>query len=98
MGHVQILYDGDDTDVVAHLRELRCVTLMFVGPPFASALEVQEFWAFEDLHWQWGGQPGNYNLMVKQGFGVRFRTFVTFHLTMMLHSRPSVGEHFNYPC
>ena len=52
---MQILYDGHDTDVVAHLSALRCVTLFFAGPPFASALEVQEMWAFDQLHWQWGG-------------------------------------------
>ena len=54
-GHMQILYDGNDMDVVAHLRALHCVTLFFVGAPFASALEVQEHWAFSELHWQWGG-------------------------------------------
>jgi hypothetical protein len=52
---LQILYDGDDTAVVGHLRALHCVTLFFVRPPFASALEVQEMWAFDQMHWQWGG-------------------------------------------
>ena len=52
---LQILYDGDDTAVVTHLRALQCVTLFFVRPPFASALEVQEMWAFDQMHWQWGG-------------------------------------------
>ncbi len=67
LGHDQILYDGDDTDVVAHLRALRCVTLFFVRPPFASALEVQEMWAFDELHWQWGGCVLQVSLHVQLG-------------------------------
>ena len=167
----QILYDGTDTDVIAHLRAVLCVTLFFVGPPFASALEVQEMWAFTQMHVQWGGcglrrnnslpvctsaactrstmlsharhllalsrrgsgkmqhtaeevgrrsycgarplveprvsfhecrQPGNYKLMVKQGFGVEraLRAGLQQGLQWLIHADPdellySQTESFN---
>lgn len=46
------------------------------GTPAATALLLllqalaARFQAYRGNHWQWGGQPGNYALMVKQGFCV----------------------------
>lgn len=46
------------------------VTLVRVQGPRADPLLTARFAAFRRNHWQWGGQPGNYALMVKQGFCV----------------------------
>lgn len=63
----QVLYDGTNREAVALLSGVNHVTLQFLAPPFASAKDVEEFAAWEARHWQWGGKPGNFRLMVKQG-------------------------------
>lgn len=64
---MQILYDGTDRAAVDTLSRIRHVTLQFAAPPFASEVDAQEFARWEQRHWQWGGKPGNFKLMVKQG-------------------------------
>jgi len=63
----QVLYDGTDSETVAQLSSIKHVTLLFLAPPFASAGDIEQFAAWQGRHWQWGGKPGNFNLMVKQG-------------------------------
>lgn len=63
----QVLYDGTDSETVAQLSSIKHVTLLFLAPPFASAGDIAQFAAWQGRHWQWGGKPGNFNLMVKQG-------------------------------
>ena len=69
---LQLLYDGSDPEAVRLLRLLRHVTLMHIHPPFASAADHAKFelyaqGASEASSRQWAGQPGNFQLMVKQG-------------------------------
>ena len=69
---LQLLYDGSDPEAVRLLGTLRHVTLMHIHPPFASAveqakLELYDQGASEASSRQWAGQPGNFQLMVKQG-------------------------------
>lgn len=46
------------------------VSLVTLRGPRADEALSARFRAFEANHWQWGGQPGNFALMVKQGFCV----------------------------
>lgn len=64
---VQLLYDGTDAAAVELLSRIRHVRLMHLRPPFASAEERTKFEFYAQQAQQWGGQPGNYELMVKQG-------------------------------
>ena len=62
-----MLYDGTDGQAVGHLSSIAHVTLQFLAPPFASARDIERFAVWQARHWQWGGKPGNFQLMVKQG-------------------------------
>jgi hypothetical protein len=71
-----ILWDGGDAHAAALLSRMRHVTLAPLTPPAAANATAEDaarwarFVAFRGNHWQWGGRPGNYALMVKQGFCV----------------------------
>jgi hypothetical protein len=66
-----ILWDGTDEAARARLTGLNHVTLLRVTPgPGYDADAAQRFATFEANHWQWRGRPGNYVLMVRQGFAV----------------------------
>lgn len=76
-----MLWDGGDADAAALLRRVHHVTLAPLVEPHVAAgrnasLSSEDaargarFAAFRANHWQWGGKPGNYALMVKQGFSV----------------------------
>jgi hypothetical protein len=69
---VQLLYDGHDEEAVRFLSSIRHVTLMHIHPPFASPADLAKFelWTHGSgitSQRQWTGQPGNFELMVKQG-------------------------------
>ncbi|PRW56345.1 glycosyltransferase-like protein [Chlorella sorokiniana] len=69
-----LLYDGQDVEAVRLLALVRHVTLIHIHPPFASAAQQAKFEAYarsagDVATQQWGGQPGNFELMVKQGYG-----------------------------
>lgn len=69
---LQLLYDGQDAEAVRLLGTLRRVTLVHIHPPFASAAASAKFRLYQGAasstaSRQWGGQPGNFELMVKQG-------------------------------
>lgn len=69
---LQLLYDGQDAEAVALLGGIRHVTLIHIHPPFASPADAAKFGLYaasagEVSSKQWGGQPGNFQLMVKQG-------------------------------
>jgi hypothetical protein len=69
---LQLLYDGQDAEAVRLLGTLRHVTLIHIHPPFAPAADCAKFELYKGgasstASRQWGGQPGNFELMVKQG-------------------------------
>eukprot|EP01025_Chloroclados_australasicus_P067086 TRINITY_DN9272_c2_g1_i6.p1 TRINITY_DN9272_c2_g1~~TRINITY_DN9272_c2_g1_i6.p1 ORF type:complete len:732 (+),score=93.71 TRINITY_DN9272_c2_g1_i6:291-2198(+) len=66
-----ILYDGHDEEAVFALSHIKHVRLIFVHGPHVTPRQAEAFKEWESKHWQWGGKPGNYQLMVKQGFGTR---------------------------
>ncbi len=70
-----VLWDGADADAAALLARVRHVTLaplrLDAVPGRADASRAARFATFRGNHWQWGGRPGNYELMVKQGFCVQ---------------------------
>ena len=68
----QLLYDGQDAEAVALLSRIRHLTLIHIHPPYASPADRAKFelWgaaAAATANRQWAGQPGNFELMVKQG-------------------------------
>lgn len=65
----QLLYDGADPTAVELLSRIRHVRLMHLHEPWASAQERAAFEFYSQQAKQWAGQPGNYELMVKQGKG-----------------------------
>ena len=74
-----VLWDGGESDAVALLQRVRHVTLAplltdaaaaSANVPAADKARYDRFVAFRSHHWQWAGRPGNYELMVKQGFCV----------------------------
>lgn len=67
---VFILWDGDDEAAEALLRACAPVTLLPLAGPRAPPAVVARFARYHSNHWQWGKRPGNYQLMVKQGFCV----------------------------
>lgn len=62
-----ILWDGADEAARQRLAAVRHVALLRLGSDAAAAAR---FASFHANHWQWRGRPGNYVLMVKQGFAV----------------------------
>lgn len=64
-----MLYDGADNATVAYLRQLAPVTVLYIHEPFASEMELSAYNRYKSSARQWGGKPGNYELMIKQGFG-----------------------------
>lgn len=69
---LQLLYDGQDAEAVRLLAQVSSVTLTHIHPPFASPADLAKYALWTgginaSSHRQWGGQPGNYELMVKQG-------------------------------
>ncbi|KAI3436820.1 hypothetical protein D9Q98_006230 [Chlorella vulgaris] len=69
-----LLYDGQDAEAVRLLAQVSSVTLTHIHPPFASPADLAKYALWTgginaSSHRQWGGQPGNYELMVKQGYG-----------------------------
>jgi hypothetical protein len=66
-----ILWDGADEAARARLAAVRHVQLLRLSPgPGHDGAAALRFAAFQSNHWQWRGRPGNYVLMVKQGFAV----------------------------
>jgi hypothetical protein len=66
-----IAWDGGEEDVVKLLRSLPHVQVIYLAPhPKATARRNSRWESFRAAHWQWGAQPGNFQLMVKQGFAV----------------------------
>eukprot|EP01023_Acetabularia_acetabulum_P027013 TRINITY_DN25552_c0_g1_i3.p1 TRINITY_DN25552_c0_g1~~TRINITY_DN25552_c0_g1_i3.p1 ORF type:complete len:728 (-),score=153.66 TRINITY_DN25552_c0_g1_i3:96-2009(-) len=66
-----VLYDGHDEEAVFALSHIKHVKLIFVQGPHASAVDIEEFKQWGKKHIQWGGKPGNFQLMVKQGYGTK---------------------------
>lgn len=64
---LQLLYDGNDPEAVELLSGVQHLRLMHLHPPWASTRETAMFEFYSRQARQWGGQPGNYELMVKQG-------------------------------
>ncbi len=64
---LQVLYDGNDMLAVRALQEIMHVTLIHIHDPFLKGVERQKYSLWVQRNGQWGGQPGNYDLMVKQG-------------------------------
>ena len=65
----KILYNGHDEAAVAALEQVRHVSLIHVHPPWASAKDGALLDLYAGLSRQWKGRPGNYALMVTQGYG-----------------------------
>ena len=63
----QILYDGRDPEAVAALSRVPAVRLIHIHAPWASPADAAKYELFARATPQWGGRPGNYELMVKQG-------------------------------
>jgi hypothetical protein len=69
-----LLYDGKDKEVVGVLGSIQCVELMHVHEPWSKEkdrvmFEVYKEQAAKSLQLsQWSDKPGNYELMVKQGY------------------------------
>lgn len=68
----QLLYDGHDAEAVQLLESVRHVTLIHIQPPWANPADDARWRLYaasagEASSRQWGGQPGNFELMVKQG-------------------------------
>ncbi len=53
-----MLYDGADAEVVAMLRRINAVTLMFCAPPLATPDMIEYYQRWEAQSWQWRGKPG----------------------------------------
>eukprot|EP01026_Neomeris_dumetosa_P028844 TRINITY_DN2336_c0_g1_i4.p1 TRINITY_DN2336_c0_g1~~TRINITY_DN2336_c0_g1_i4.p1 ORF type:complete len:616 (-),score=86.67 TRINITY_DN2336_c0_g1_i4:287-2134(-) len=66
-----MLYDGHDEEAVFALSHIKHLHMIFVQGPHASPLDIDAFEQWASKHWQWGGKPGNYQLMVKQGYGTK---------------------------
>jgi hypothetical protein len=65
---LQLLYDGDSIGAVQLLQGLSALTLIHLHKPWASEQEVLQFAMYRLAGGRhWGGRPGNYELMVKQG-------------------------------
>ena len=71
---LQLLYDGSDAEAVALLSGIAPVRLLHLHDPWARPEEQAKYELYSRQARQWGGQPGNYELMVKQG-GLFFRKF-----------------------
>ena len=67
MGWLQLVYDGVDDGAVKLLGSIRSVQLIHLHPPWATSEDTAKFEFYAQQAKQWGGQPGNYELMVKQG-------------------------------
>jgi len=65
-----ILWDGIDEAAAQRLEQLHHVTLARLRGAAADSGRVERLRAFTANHWQWRHRPGNYELMVKQGFAV----------------------------
>lgn len=66
-----VLYDGTDAKVSELLLTISHLDALFIHPPYASSQDQTSFKLWYEAHHQWKGQPGNYLLMVKQGYGTR---------------------------
>lgn len=70
-----LLYDGHDEDAVDVLTSINCVELIHIHDPWASEkdqalLKTYTVGAAQNRETaQWTGRPGNYELMIKQGYG-----------------------------
>ncbi len=64
---LQLVYDGIDQGAVKLLRSIRSVQVIHLHQPWATAEDTIKFEFYAKHAKQWGGQPGNYELMVKQG-------------------------------
>eukprot|EP00210_Caulerpa_lentillifera_P008089 g7723.t1 len=65
-----LLYDGTDPTAVEYLSRIHHLSLIHIHPPFASDNDLVDFATWTQAHKQWGGKPGNFELMVKQGYGI----------------------------
>lgn len=64
---LQLLYDGKDGDVIKMLLRIHALRLIHYEEPLASPELAQLYKKWLIKSWQWGGKPGNFELMVKQG-------------------------------
>ncbi|GMH41555.1 hypothetical protein BSKO_09465 [Bryopsis sp. KO-2023] len=71
ISHFYVLYDGSDAKAVEVLNGIDHLTLIHIHSPFATPTDNAKFRVWTKLHKQWGGKPGNFELMVKQGYGTR---------------------------
>lgn len=63
-----LLYDGSDEEAVGYMKSIDCIELIHIHPPFATK-DDEALWAvYSSTIHQWSGRPGNYELMVKQGY------------------------------
>ena len=69
MSRFYVLYDGSDAAAVQALEGIAAVTLLHIHPPWARASELAKFKFYAESSGRatWGDQPGNYQLMIKQG-------------------------------
>ncbi len=61
---MQVMYDGADEEVVAMLRRIDAVVLMFCAAPFATPAMLDGYRKWEAQSWQWGGKPGAPSLRI----------------------------------
>lgn len=66
---LQLLYNGHDEQAVKALSQIHHVSLIHVHPPWASAKDTALLDLYASLSRQWKGRPGNYALMITQGYG-----------------------------
>ncbi|KAL6776982.1 hypothetical protein ACKKBF_B19730 [Auxenochlorella protothecoides x Auxenochlorella symbiontica] len=64
-----IVYNGHDAAAVQALETIRHVRLIHVHEPWAKGVDSALVELYSGLSRQWKGRPGNYALMVTQGFG-----------------------------
>lgn len=65
-----VYYDGIDPEVLNILRSIHPVSITAVRTPFADSLTLTNLQGFRHQHREWGGRPGNFELMVTQAFAV----------------------------
>jgi hypothetical protein len=66
-----VLWDGEDEAARTRLASLHNVVVVRLRPgPGHDAAVGYRYRAFAQNHWQWRNRPGNYVLMIKQGFAV----------------------------
>ena len=59
-----MMYDGVDHEVVAVLRSINAVVLMFCAAPLATPAMLDGYRKWEAQSWQWGGKPGAVSLRI----------------------------------